>query len=201
MPKRETLTTILGLIVIWLGISFGSAAIPNFFPTITVVISIITAIGLSIYGVVYFHQKPEKTQMIDAKKYFCKWFNFFPDKWLMYKKLIKSRRIEKTEIEQPNTIADQLRHSFQDLQPSGFKIKSEIEEEIKGIITLLDTFGFDLRQSMPRIRQHSTAVDSELGIKDIQGDTTIKDFIRQGEAIVKAIKKASEDVEKALEIK
>lgn len=63
MPKRETLKTIMELIGTWLIVFFGSAAVPTFFPTITVVISIITAIGLFIYGIVYFHQKPEPEQV------------------------------------------------------------------------------------------------------------------------------------------
>jgi len=61
MPKCETLKTILELIGTWLVVFFGTAAIPSFFPTITIISSIIAAIGLSIYGVLYFRQNPEKT--------------------------------------------------------------------------------------------------------------------------------------------
>lgn len=62
MPKRETLKTILEIFSVWVVIFLGTAAIPNFFPTMTIIISIIAAIGLFVYGVLYFHQKPEKTE-------------------------------------------------------------------------------------------------------------------------------------------
>lgn len=69
MPKRETLKTTLEIIGLWVTITLGSAAIPNFFPIITIIISIIAAIGCFIYGLVYFHQKPEHLEPKTSSKH------------------------------------------------------------------------------------------------------------------------------------
>lgn len=131
-----------------------------------------------------------QAKMIEARKAFRKWFYFFPSKWLRYEELIETVNIGKPEIEQPNTIADQLRFSFRDAQSVGFKFNSEVKETIEKIIDNLDRFGFDLRKTM------DTA-----GLRQEYLMEVMKGFKERGRTIVRAIEDASEDVERSLEMK
>jgi len=135
-------------------------------------------------------KKDKRVIMVEVKKTFRKWFYFFPSKWSIYKELIKSGSISKPEIEQPNTIADQLRFSFQDAQSVGFKFTLETKEKIEKIIDDLDKFGFDLRTRM-----------KTLGRSPVSLNKTMSKFVERGEAIANAIKSESEDVESSLEVK
>ena len=132
----------------------------------------------------------EKDKMINAKKTFLEWFYFFPKKWSSYKELIESGNLREPEINQPNTIADQITSSFIGVQATGFKFTPKTKEKIETTIEDLHKFGFDLRTRM----QLSTPTETRF-FEVIEG------FLRRGETITKSIEDLSEDLEKSLEIK
>jgi hypothetical protein len=130
----------------------------------------------------------KEAKRIEAKEKFCEWFDFFAKKWSNYKGLIESGTVPEPEINQPNTIADQMQLSFSSVKCEGFLFDLETGQRIQEIISRIHAFGFDLRKTMQSPRNRRTA-------------KAIKELIEKGEAITASIRAVSEAVEKSLAIK
>lgn len=129
----------------------------------------------------------KEAKRIEAKEKFCEWFYFFEKKWSNYRKLIESRTIREPEINQPNTIADQMQLSFSSAKCEDFQFDPETEQKIQEIISGLHTFGFDLRRTIQSpTSRHTTKA--------------IKELVEKGEAITASIRAVSKAVEKTLAI-
>ena len=130
----------------------------------------------------------KEAKKIDAKKKFVEWFYFFQRKWPSYKVSIETGTMKKTEAEQPNTFADQIHISLEDVKCMGFVFKPEVEEKIQSIINDMSVFGYDLRRiiQLPANQQHASK--------------NVKRLLEKGEAIVNQIKAVSNNVDESLVI-
>ncbi|MFB3888611.1 MAG: hypothetical protein ACE14S_03905 [Candidatus Bathyarchaeia archaeon] len=131
----------------------------------------------------------KEARMVKAIENFRKWFYYFPNKWSGYRTLIQSGTINKPEVEQPNTFADQIHESLEGLKAVGIVFKPGILSKIHDVIQEISDFGYELRRvaQLPPNRRRSTE--------------NINFLLEKGEAISKTIKAMSGAVDESLAVK